>query len=164
MALRSSTFRKLDGFREEFFMYGEDVDLCFRAQRTGLINMFVPDAEVVHHGGCSSESQVSGFSATMQRAALERYFHLNCSRTSATGYRVLQAISALTRLALLAFPRIFSPRAGRDRAWLSMHKWMMVLKWAACQKLPMTSQRRRVTESVVSPEAVAFPEHPARAK
>jgi GT2 family glycosyltransferase len=51
--LRSSA---LDGrlFREDFFMYGEDVDLCQRLRADGWRIRYVSSAEVLHHGGATS--------------------------------------------------------------------------------------------------------------
>lgn len=35
MVMQASTFSELEGFRPDFFMYGDDVDLCWRAWRRG---------------------------------------------------------------------------------------------------------------------------------
>jgi GT2 family glycosyltransferase len=37
-------------------MYGEDVDLCLRARRTGWRPVITPDASVIHHVGASSSN------------------------------------------------------------------------------------------------------------
>ena len=160
MLLRTETFRKLGGFREEFFMYWEDVDLCYRTRRAGLRNVFVPDAEVVHHGGCSSESQVSGFSATMLRVAGETHFRLNHGRLSAASYRLLQAVSALTRLAFLLIPLLLA--STRFRA--SAGKWMTILKWAFTNKPPVSAKASNIADAVAAPGPVAFAEHRIEAK
>jgi len=46
----------LDGrlFRDDFFMYGEDVELCQRLRRHGWRMRYVADSEVVHLGAGSS--------------------------------------------------------------------------------------------------------------
>ncbi|MEC8320321.1 MAG: glycosyltransferase family 2 protein [Planctomycetota bacterium] len=51
--MRRSDWERLEGFDPEFFMYGEEVDLCLRARRLGLRAIVTPDAEIVHHGGAS---------------------------------------------------------------------------------------------------------------
>ena len=164
MLLQTETFRKLGGFREEFFMYGEDVDLCYRAGRAGLINVFVPDAEVVHHGGCSSRSQVSGFGAAMQRVAIETYFRLNRSGLSAASYRLLQAASALIRLSLLLIPLMFGTGLRRERVRASARKWMMILRWAVKNEPPVSAQTPSPAHAVAVPGAVVFAEHRIQAK
>ena len=47
MAFKSSTFRRLGGFDERYFMYCEDVDLCWRAQLAGY-SLAKAGATVMH--------------------------------------------------------------------------------------------------------------------
>lgn len=49
-------FAELGGFTEDYFMYGEDLDLCLRAAGRGAVPMLVPGARVVHHNGAASSS------------------------------------------------------------------------------------------------------------
>ncbi|RPI57174.1 MAG: glycosyltransferase family 2 protein [Acidobacteria bacterium] len=46
---RTSQLRDLGGFRDDFFMYGEDVELCARALKRGRRLSIVPAAKVFHH-------------------------------------------------------------------------------------------------------------------
>lgn len=46
------------GFDQQFFMYGEEADLCLRARRFGARPMITPDAVIVHHGHASEPDQV----------------------------------------------------------------------------------------------------------
>jgi N-acetylglucosaminyl-diphospho-decaprenol L-rhamnosyltransferase len=54
MLVRREAFLALGGFDEAYFMYAEDVDLCWRAWRSGWRVLYVPQAEVVHFGGTST--------------------------------------------------------------------------------------------------------------
>lgn len=45
---RASAFRELGGFCEQFFMYYDDVDFCWRARLAGWEVIFCPDALVWH--------------------------------------------------------------------------------------------------------------------
>ena len=164
MALQSETFQKLGGFREEFFMYGEDVDLCFRARGAGLKNIFVPDAEVVHHGGGSSLSQVSGFSSVMLRVAGEIYFRLNHGKMAGARYLFLQGISALFRLALLSIPIVFCSGERRVRALASAEKWITILKWAMGNRPSIPGQSVQPAPSSASEETLAFTKQPVQTK
>lgn len=49
LAVRADVFRALDGFDTRYFCYGEDLDLCYRAQRAGHRVWHVP-ARVARHG------------------------------------------------------------------------------------------------------------------
>ena len=45
----NKVMNQLNGFDEQFNMYGEDVDLCLRAKQKGIICYYWPDAKLWHH-------------------------------------------------------------------------------------------------------------------
>lgn len=49
IAARTAMLRSLGGFRSDFFMYGEDVELCARVAERGWTMAIVPAARVFHH-------------------------------------------------------------------------------------------------------------------
>lgn len=48
-------WRRLDGFDPRFFMYGEEADLCLRAETLGARPVITPEATIVHFGGASEK-------------------------------------------------------------------------------------------------------------
>lgn len=48
MMIRQELFRKLKGFDEHFFMYMEDMEICFRAKKLGFSTYFYPDISILH--------------------------------------------------------------------------------------------------------------------
>ncbi len=54
MFWRTSVLKELGGFDERFFMYGEDIDLCFRIQETEYYIDYVPSTSIIHYKGESS--------------------------------------------------------------------------------------------------------------
>jgi GT2 family glycosyltransferase len=54
MLLPREVWEQVRGFDERYFMYVEDMDLCFRLRRAGWRTLFEPGATVVHAGGRSS--------------------------------------------------------------------------------------------------------------
>lgn len=57
IALKSTTWDALNGYNPDIMFYGEDTDLCWRAQQAGLNTVFIADAVVTHHGGSSSSAR-----------------------------------------------------------------------------------------------------------
>ena len=57
LCMRASLFAQVGGFDEDFFMYGEDLDLCFRVKLTGRINYYHPATQVIHFKGESAKSR-----------------------------------------------------------------------------------------------------------
>ncbi|MCP3679604.1 MAG: glycosyltransferase family 2 protein [Gammaproteobacteria bacterium] len=55
MAMPSAVFRQLHGFDEEFFLYGEDIDICMRARKAGYTIGFLPEITIRHVGGASEK-------------------------------------------------------------------------------------------------------------
>jgi N-acetylglucosaminyl-diphospho-decaprenol L-rhamnosyltransferase len=51
---RRSAFEELGGFDESYFMYAEDMDLCWRAHQAGWAVGFDPKAEIAHIQGTST--------------------------------------------------------------------------------------------------------------
>lgn len=51
---RKDILEKVGYFDEDFFMYGEDIDLCFRIRMAGYKIIYNPEVEVIHHKGISS--------------------------------------------------------------------------------------------------------------
>jgi hypothetical protein len=53
-AFRRTAFESIGGFDESFFMYCEEMDLCFRLAKSGHLIHFAPVTEILHFGGAST--------------------------------------------------------------------------------------------------------------
>jgi GT2 family glycosyltransferase len=51
---RKSVFEKVGYFDEDYFMYAEDIDLCYRIKKAGYKIMYIPKVSVLHSKGVSS--------------------------------------------------------------------------------------------------------------
>ncbi|MBI2641873.1 glycosyltransferase family 2 protein [Candidatus Roizmanbacteria bacterium] len=68
---RRSLFKKLKGFDESFFMYGEDLDLSYRIKKLGYNIIYYPHYSVTHFKYASGlEAETSD-----TRANTKRYFY-----------------------------------------------------------------------------------------
>ena len=54
MMMRKEVFEKVGGFDEQFFMYGEDLDLCYRIQKAGVKVFYVHSTQIIHYKGEST--------------------------------------------------------------------------------------------------------------
>lgn len=75
--LRRSAFDEVGGFDERYFMYFEDVDLCFRLGQAGWRRRYRPSSEIMH---------VGAHSTTTRQAAMVRAHHESAARFVATRY------------------------------------------------------------------------------
>ncbi|MDW5265949.1 MULTISPECIES: glycosyltransferase family 2 protein [Acidobacteriaceae] len=125
-------FLRAHMYSTAYFMYAEDVDLCLRAKRLGLRNLYVPDAVFVHHGGKSSDAVVeSGWSAIVMRESWKRFFELNHSRTYAKVFQVSVGLQAVLRVAVISLAAPVARITGRGRSvTMIRRKWTSILRWA----------------------------------
>lgn len=54
MLMRRALFEQLNGFDEDFFMYGEDIDLSYRIRKAGYRNHYLGNIGIIHFKGESS--------------------------------------------------------------------------------------------------------------
>ncbi|MPZ88749.1 MAG: glycosyltransferase [Nitriliruptorales bacterium] len=96
IAVRREAFDRVGGFDPAYFMFVEDVDLCYRLGQDGWPVVFSPVAEVVHAiGGAVSRRR---FRMVVEHArSLDRFF----ARRYATGWRRLLRLPI--RLGLIAW-------------------------------------------------------------
>lgn len=56
MFIRKELFYELGGFDEQFFMFGEDLDICYRIWQAGYEIHYVPETQIIHYQGESVKS------------------------------------------------------------------------------------------------------------
>jgi len=54
MLVRHDALPQVGGFDESYFMYGEEMDWCWRFKNAGWQVWYTPDATIIHYGGMSS--------------------------------------------------------------------------------------------------------------
>jgi len=55
MLVRQEAIKQVGLMDEQFFMYGEETDWCYRFKQAGWKIVFTPDAQIIHLGGQSSK-------------------------------------------------------------------------------------------------------------
>lgn len=66
--VRRSAMKDVGPLDTRFFIYGEDVDWCYRFHQAGYQIAFFADAAAIHYGGSSSSSAPIRFNLEMHRA------------------------------------------------------------------------------------------------
>ena len=129
LMIKRSVFTEIGGFSEDYFMYGEDLDLCFKVFRAGYKVYYVPMAQLIHHGAGSSAKALSNFANVMMRNSVHCFIRKNHGGFSAFKYRTAIALSALARIALIGPALLCGKRVARygSRSW---HKWFAILLWS----------------------------------
>ncbi len=61
LMLSRKALEKVKGFDEDFFMYGEDIDLSYRIQIMGFKNYYFSDTAIIHFKGESTQKNSAGY-------------------------------------------------------------------------------------------------------
>jgi len=135
--MKRSVFREINGFAEDYFMYGEDIDLCYKVRQAGYRVYYVPETALIHHGGSSTQKAPSNFSHVMFQESVYRFLCRNRGRVSGAVFRLAMALSAVPRLLaclpllLVSGNRIVRHGTGSLRKWASVLRWSLGLEsWA----------------------------------
>lgn len=132
LMIRRSVFEQVGRFNTNYFMYAEDVDLCFKVRRAGGKVHYVGNAAVIHHGGRSTASKLdNGFANIVFRESRFKFMRENHGNIYAVLYQFTMAVVAVCRLLLLGLA--LGLTMGRFRRLLidrAMGKWYKVFRWA----------------------------------
>lgn len=103
MLLRRSVLEKIGGLDEDFFMYGEDIDLSYRILKAGYKNYYFPHTTIIHYKGESTQKGSLNYVKVFYQAMIifaEKHF----TGSGGLGFRwiirgavVLRATLALAR-------------------------------------------------------------------
>lgn len=99
LCLRRDALNQVGLLDEDFFLLGEDIDLCWRLKAAGWKVVYLPDAQVVHHwGGSRSKASADRISLLSQRSYY-LLFRKHRPRVEALALKVAVAILTLLKLA-----------------------------------------------------------------
>ena len=122
MLMSRSLYERVGMLSEDYFMYAEDIDLCYKVQRDGYTNYFVNEAEAIHYAGVSSPSkwQIAAKVTSMIRFS-EKFYGSSYARS----FHALLALNALLRLGIIYCIWLITQR---DALQASIIKWSTTLK------------------------------------
>jgi N-acetylglucosaminyl-diphospho-decaprenol L-rhamnosyltransferase len=109
-AVRRTMFELLGGFDERYWLYGEEADLCARAEACGW-KVVLTDAEVEHEGGASGREMGDLVFEHFSRGS-ERFVLIHEGRGALVSYRVAALLGAAIRWPLLRLRRPGDPRTA----------------------------------------------------
>jgi hypothetical protein len=131
LMVQREVFELVGGFSSEYFMYGDDVDLCYKIRQAGYVLRYASGAEIVHHGGQSAKHRRdSGFADVMKRESIYQFLRKTRGVHYARFYRWTTAIAAIARLLALT-PFRLCARSGEPamHSMNSRRKWRRILRW-----------------------------------
>ena len=125
LLLRREVFAQVGHFSEDYFMYAEDVDLCYKVAKTGFTNYYVPQAQIVHYGGKSS---VKSRAVLMKWRSILHYVAKHHGNVYQLAFRIAMACSAMLRLAVLSLRWLVVRGPRKESVQGTLLKWWLILK------------------------------------
>jgi GT2 family glycosyltransferase len=125
--VRKEALEQVGPLDNRFFIYGEDIDWCYRFKKVGWRVVFYPQAESTHYGGGSSSKAPIRFYLEKQKADAQ-YWLKHHSRSSLWAYFAIVALHELLRVfghagAFLLFESL------RDDARYNLRRSVTCLSW-----------------------------------
>ena len=100
LMVKRTVFDKIGMFNTDYFMYSEDVDLCYKIKQIRYKPYYISKAEVIHHGaGSSSKKRHSQFSTILMKESKLIFFKKTRGKIYAYIYRSITSIASSYRLA-----------------------------------------------------------------
>ena len=125
-------FEQVGQFSNDYFMYGEDLDLCYKIWAAGRKVYYVGDAALMHHGGGSTrQPKGNRFENVLRRESVYVLLKKTRGKGTAILYRIALGVASLWRLAILALASPFILISLGNRILLGLiKKWVNVLSWS----------------------------------
>jgi len=98
MLVRAETIERVGPLDQAFFMYSEEMDWCRRITDDGWRVVYLPQAEIIHHEGRSSDQVVPARHIRFQTSKI-RYFRKHHGPSQATVLRLFILLTYLVQLA-----------------------------------------------------------------
>lgn len=113
LLLRRSALDQVGPLDDGYFMYTEEVDLCYRLAAVGWELWYVPSAEVVHYGEASSKQVREDMYVQLYRSKVQFYRKFG-GEPRAARFKAALRLAYTPRWALAAVAGRFSPSAARQ--------------------------------------------------
>jgi GT2 family glycosyltransferase len=129
---KRGAFEKAGRFTTDYFMYAEDVDLCYKIRRVGFKAYYVGEVSIVHYGGASANStDVSHFNTVVKRESVALFFEKYRGKLVSCLYRISTGFASIVRLSVVT---VLFPLGAVSQRMQSLNKafvkWTKVLRWS----------------------------------
>ena len=109
MFCRGELVRSLGGVDDTYFMYGEDLDLCYRVFKRGYKILFDPSHRVTHYGGESASARPGFMPRREQYRANLMFLKKNFGKTRARTFQVTSLFTTFIRLSTAGLVYLMFP-------------------------------------------------------
>lgn len=113
LMLRKTALDQTGILDETFFMYSEEVDLCYRLKKNGWSLHYIPSSAVIHYGGQSTRQTAERMFLQLYQSKI-LFFRKHYGPAAAGLYKLMLYFSAALRVLLSPLAYLIS-RSQRDK-------------------------------------------------
>jgi GT2 family glycosyltransferase len=117
LLIRREVIEKVGVLDTDYYIYSEEVDLCYRIRRSGWHIYWVPTSVVIHYGGQSTQQIAAAMFLQLYRSKVI-YFRKNHGALTAQIYKVILLTAGIGRLAASPLARLLRPRQRQHTSQL----------------------------------------------
>jgi len=125
MILRQDILDKIGRLDGDYFMYSEEVDLCYRLQQAGWRLYWVPQSKVIHYGGQSTKQIAEEMFLQLYKGKL-MYFRKHYGRNVGRQYKLILLFTSFIRLSLSPLILVESKPAQQQHRILLARYWQLI--------------------------------------
>lgn len=151
-------WQRLGGFHPDFFMYGEEADLCLRARQLGARPIITPDATIIHYGGRSEQQPARKMIRMLRvrRMLMQRHW----PPAWVPFGRAMQCLTVWQRRCAFNLLALLGRRGARERAALFAEIWRRRAEWTDTTHVAATEQKPPQATTPAQPSAARSGETP----
>lgn len=129
--VKSHILKKIEGFDERFFMYGEDIDICYRIKKLGYKILYAGNVTMFHFHGSSSKKRKKHFASVLQKESRKMFYYLNFGKQKAIGYQCILVITSYLRIIFITlfYGIYFLSGLDNDKIKDSLSKNLKYFSW-----------------------------------
>ena len=121
MLVRSDAIEQIGMLDEDYFMYGEEMDWCWRFKQKGWKVLYYPQAKIIHYGGMSAAKNPNSMGRE-QRKSLLCFIGKSQGMMAVLFAGGLLLLNGLLRLLYWGLRWIFSVRSSKKSIVLKMRE------------------------------------------
>ena len=129
--VRKKVLDKIGLLDEQFFMYGEDIDLSYRIQKSGYKNFYFPNTSIIHYKGESTKKTSVNYIFIFYKAMI-LFVKKHYSKKNATPLIIIMNIAIFMRAFISIIKRITLQITQPiiDTITILIGMYMLQLVWA----------------------------------
>lgn len=113
MMVKSEVIKKIGLLDEDIFMYGEDIDWCWRVKEAGYKVMYIPSASIYHIHGASSRKRVVGTTINLHKG-MEVFYRKHMAKNYWPVFNWLVYIAIWARAAIFIVVNLLRRALSRE--------------------------------------------------